>query len=198
MENVHSNFNEQQSLLVIQQMITAAKRAIKEDGFMYLLWGWLVFAAGALNYILAFVVHYEHPYLPWPVLMLSGAVISVIYGKRQQKKQKVKTYVYEFMAYLWGAFLFALLFVLLYMIKIGPELAYPLILVVYGIGTFVSGGVLRYKPLIFGGIGCWILAIAAAFVSFDIQLLLLLAAILIGFIIPGHLLRAKYNHEKAG
>ena len=128
--------------------------------------------------------------------MTLGGIITMVYTARQKKKMRVKTHLDTFLGYLWTAFGVALFFVLAYMSKIGIEAAYPLILVVYGIGTFTSGGALQFKPLIIGGICCWILAVISAFVGFQVQLLLLSLAIVVSYIIPGHLLQARAAHEK--
>jgi hypothetical protein len=62
------------------------------------------------------------------------------------------------------------------------------------LGTFVSGMILKFKPLVIGGVLCWLLTIVSLFVNFDYQLLLAGAAILCSYIIPGHLLRtANYQ-----
>ena len=42
-----------------------------------------------------------------------------------------------------------------------------------------------------GGILAWLLAAAAAYVSYDYQMLLGAAAILVSYIIPAYMLRAK-------
>jgi len=68
-------------------------------------------------------------------------------------------------------------------------------MMVYGIWLFISGGTIRFKPLMIGGIINWILAMAAFFVSFDQQLLLLALAVLLGYIIPSYLFKKKFaNH----
>jgi len=63
------------------------------------------------------------------------------------------------------------------------------------LGTFVSGSIIRFRPLIFGGLIAWVLAVASTFVNYDYQMLFGAAAILISYIIPAHLLRIK--KEKA-
>ena len=197
MENSEKALTEQESLLLIGQMIRNAKKAVRDNGFLFLLWGWLVFAASLSNYIMAFVLDMgEIAYLPWPVLMISGGIISAIYGSRQKKNERVKTYVDDAMKFLWIAFVVALLLTLVFMSKIGPEVAYPFIMVLYGVGTFVSGGILKFKPLIYGGIACWLIAIAATFFDFQFQLLLLSLSILVSYIIPGHILKHRYDNEK--
>ncbi|HEX3024813.1 MAG TPA: hypothetical protein VHP12_06350, partial [Chitinophagaceae bacterium] len=63
------------------------------------------------------------------------------------------------------------------------------------IGTFVSGGLIKFRPLIIGGIINFILAVVCSRFSFDHQLLFAAAAILISYIIPGYLLRKQYQHQ---
>jgi len=75
----------------------------------------------------------------------------------------------------------------------------PILLTIYGIPIFLSGIILRFKPLIIGGIGCWILSIAAMLIeNYDYQFLLIPLAMIIAWIIPGYLLRAKYKLQSQG
>lgn len=196
MENPDKTLTEQESLLLIGQMIQNAKRGVQENGVIFLIWGWLVLLASLLQYVMLYIFPSDYNALPWPVLMILGGIITMVYSARQKKQQRVKTHVDTCLKYLWISFGVALFFVLAYMSKIGIEAAYPLILVVYGIGTFTSGGALQFKPLIIGGICCWILAGISVFVGFQGQLLLLSLAIVVAYIIPGHLLQARAAHEK--
>ncbi|MFI5218772.1 MAG: hypothetical protein ACHQNT_04725 [Bacteroidia bacterium] len=192
MEN-EKQFSESESIHVIQRMITTAKNELVDDSFQFRLWGWLVFAASMGHYIL-WQIDFGKPHLVW-LLMPLGGIVSYIYGKRQNEKQRVKTYVDDVMKYVLLAFLFSLLIVLFFMSKLGLN-CYPMVMVIYAIWLFASGGALQFRPLIVGGVANWLLGITAFFVTFDIQLLLLAAAVLIGFIIPGHLLKAKYEKSK--
>ena len=60
---------------------------------------------------------------------------------------------------------------------------YPLIISLYGMGTFISGGILKFKPLIIGGIACWIISIIAFFVANEYVLLLTALSIIIAYLI---------------
>ncbi len=75
------------------------------------------------------------------------------------------------------------------------EKMYPMFLVLYGMPTFLCGIIFRFSALKFGGIACWALAIAAAFIRWDYQLLLLALAVLTSWIIPGYLLQQKFKKE---
>jgi len=69
------------------------------------------------------------------------------------------------------------------------------ILMLAGFPTFVSGFVLKFRPLILGGLAFWILAVVAHFTGPDISGLCMPAAIVLGYLIPGHLLRRKESHD---
>ncbi len=182
-----------ESIEIIQRMISSAKNDLQDDSFQYLLWGWLVFIASTGHYIL-WQIGYDKPYLVW-FLMPIGGIISFFYGMKQNKNQKVKTYIDEVMRYVLITFFISLSVILLMMGKLGIN-TYPMVMLVYGGWLFISGGALKFKPLIFGGIINWILGVAAFFVTFDIQLLLLAGAVLLGYIIPGYLLKTKFEKSK--
>ena len=192
MELTDKPLNEQESLKIIEQMIARAKNDMHDNGVMYLLWGYLVLIAALSNYILQFIVEYKYFWLPWAILMPLGGLISMILGPRMNKKEKVKTYVSEFLGYVIIAFLAGLFVVLFFMPKLGLN-CYPMVMLMYGIWLFISGGALKFKPLIIGGIINWVLAVAAFYVTFQYQLLIISAAVLLGYIIPGHLLNLQFR-----
>jgi hypothetical protein len=190
MENEKSLMSNEESLRIIRSMIESTKQDLRDNGSWFLLWGWLVFIACITHYILM-EVGYDKPYQAW-MLMILGGVISIIKGIREEKSQKVKTHIDEFMKHVLIAFLVSLFIVLGFGPKLGLN-TYPLIMMVYGFWLFISGGAINFRPLQIGGIINWAIAIVAFFVGFKIQLVLLGAAVLLGYIIPGYILRSKYN-----
>lgn len=192
METTDTPINEQESLRIIEQMIYKVRSEVSDNSFMYLLWGWLVFTAALSNYVLQFVVESQYAGIPWAVLMPLGGIISGIYGSRRRKKEKVKTHVADFLGYLVVAFLVGLFTVLFFMWKLGTN-CYPMVMLMYGIWLFVSGGAMKFKPIMIGGLVNWAMAIGAFFVPFQFQLLMLAAAVLLGYIIPGHMLSAQFK-----
>ena len=185
--------NEQESLRVIHAMIDSAKKTIQDDGTLYLMWGWLVLFASVTHYLLMTMTTFAYPYLPWATMPIAG-IINAVLVSRMVKRQPVKTYIGEFMSYLWAAFIVSIIILLAFMPKLGMEKTYPILILLYGIGTFVSGGALRFKPLIIGGALNWPIAVVAFFVPFEYQLLLLGLAVTCSYIIPGHLLRLNYRN----
>jgi hypothetical protein len=180
-------------LNVIYEMIENSKTRLRENAFFYLLWGWLVLIASLSHFIMMkYGIFYS--FLAWPVIMTAGMVVSVIAGIRMGKRAGHHTHIDTAMIYLWYGFFFSLLIILAFSIggKISWEIANSLIISMYGLGTFVSGGILKFKPLIIGGISCWIIALGAFIVPGDYMLLLVSLSIIIAYLIPGYLLRKAH------
>jgi hypothetical protein len=164
-----------------------------DNSFYYLLWGWLVFAASLSHFIILRTESFSHPEIVW-MLMPVGGIMTALYSIRKKRNKHAKTYVDEFMKYVLIAFLVCLLISLFLQGKLQLN-TYPVVLMVYGFWLFISGGAIKFKPLVIGGVINWLCAVAAFFVAFDMQLLLLATAVLLGYIIPGYMLRTKHQKQ---
>jgi hypothetical protein len=181
----------QQSLQLIQSMIERTKTNIIENSFYFLLWGWMTFGAVLVQFLLKVVLGYRHHYLVW-LITIVALIITILHSKRQSRRYGYKTYVGESMGYLWmGIGISFFILTIIISAGIGWLYAWPFFILFYGLGTFVSGKIIQFKPLVVGGIICWILAVACVFVKYDYQLLIAAAAILFSYIIPGHLIQSK-------
>lgn len=188
--------NEQESLRIIHAMINKTQGRVSDNGFYFLLWGWLVFVAAISQYTLLKIYHSEMNGLPWAILMPLGGLVSGIRGWRDGKKERVKTYTGEMLGYSGIAFGAGLAIVLVFMsVNGGWLLAYPMIMMVYGMWLFVSGGALKFKPLMIGAVIDWLCSIGSFYVKTEEIILVLAFAVLAGYIIPGHLLNLKYKRE---
>lgn len=191
---MEENFSPQESLMLIQTMINKTKGNLGRNRFYFLLWGWYTFLALILQFILKVVLSYERHYLVW-LGVIPVVIITIIYTSRQNKRRGVRTYIGESMASLWTGvgISFFVLSMIISSSKDGWMFSYPFFILLYGLGTFISGRILRFTPLVIGGIINWALACIAAYMSYDYQMLLAAIAILTSYIIPGHLLGTKKN-----
>jgi len=191
---MEENFNEQDSLKLISEMLENTKARFNENGFFFLLWGWLVLIASLLHFFLLHT-NFFYPYIGWPIIMFGGGIASGIAGYRRGKDAKVKTFVDRSMSYLWIGFMisFIILFAIVIIGNIKWHLLSILIMALYGLPTFVSGGILKFKPLIYGALACWIIVIISLFVREDYVILLSALSVVLAYLIPGYLLRAKFN-----
>ena len=191
------NFDPKESLLLIESMINRAKDKFAEDGSMYLLWGWVVFVCSLTQFVLMHFFKYPYHYIVWFASWII-VIYQLVYIRKKIKRRRVRTYTGYILGYVWLTFVIVI-FLLAFLIGRLTEGDYyihisPILLTIYGIPIFLSGIILRFKPLVVGGIGCWILSIAAMLIdNYDYQFLLIPLAMIIAWIIPGYLLRAKYK-----
>lgn len=188
--------NERQSLDLIHSMIRQAQGRFSEDGSHYLLWGWLVLIASVINYALFQTPYASYGGLAW-LLMPAGGIGAWLIQRREAQQNRTRTYVDRLMGYIWGGVGVALglTFIVASVTHSWAHTTYPMVLMIYGVGLFTSGGALRFRALIMGAMVCWSLAIVSAFLNFEHQLLCIAASMLAGYIVPGFLLRARFRQE---
>lgn len=189
-------FTHSDSLAVIQAMINKAKDQFSENGHLYLVWGWAILVCSIGHFVLLKFVQSQYASMIW---FLTWLVIlyQAYYLWKQGKRTKVRTYTHEIIGWVWVSFIIMMFLFGFVMGRALGQQYYKYInigfLVLYGMPTFLSGIILRFKPLITGGIICWLLAILALFIFHEYHLLLLAAAVIIAWIIPGYRLRARYK-----
>lgn len=184
-------FSPEQSLQLIQSMISKTKQNMSDNSIYFLVWGWLTFIAFIGQFILKHILQYEKHYMVWLVVII-GIIFSIYQGKKDEKKVRAKTWVGENMSHLWAGMAISFFVLSMIITRMGwGTVVYPFFIMLYGLGTFVSGNFLRFRPLIIGGIIAWILAVASTWVSYDYQMLFAAAAILFSYIIPAYMLRRR-------
>lgn len=188
---MEENFSPQQSLHLIESMIKKVRSDIGANRFYFLFWGWLTFLAILIQFFLKVVVHYKHHYLVW-LAVIPAVMITIVYSNRRHS-HNYSTYIGDSMKHLWMGIgiSFFVLSLIISNTNGGWLIAYPFFILFYGLGTFVSGMFLKFRPLIIGGIFNWVLACVCVFLPYDYQLLIAAAAILTSYIIPGHIIQSN-------
>jgi len=188
------NFSPEESLRVITSMIESTKNSISDRSHYFLLWGYAIIIGCALQYYLKVIFHSPNHGAAWFV-GVGALIIHIFFTIRDSKRRKVKTFVGSAIIYLWISLglsfcVFGFIFT-----HIGWQYCYPFYILTYGIGIFVSGGLIKFTPFIIGGIICFPLAAITTYLDFDTQIIMLAVAVLVSYVIPGHLLRNKYKHQ---
>ena len=190
------NFSAQDSLRVIQSMIDRAKENVKNNSFYFLLWGWLVFITAILNFILMKFTDIKQPYIVWNIMWL-GVIASIIKGIRTGRSEKVKTYLGETMRY------FGISMAIIYCsfaFIFGKydlwQYSFPFYILIYAAACFFMGSMMQFPLLKWTGLLCLPIMIVSVFVKYEWQLLFLALAVLLSYIIPGHILSIKEKYQK--
>jgi hypothetical protein len=185
------NFSPQESLRLIQSMITKTKQDISDSSIHFLVWGWITFIACTGQFVLKNIFNYEKHYLVW-LLTIVGIIFSNWYSYKEEKTRKVKTYVGDSIKHLWIGMAIAYFVLSIIFTRIGWNTpVFPFFILLYGLGTFISGSIIQFRPLVIGGIIAFILAIVSVFAEYDYQMLFGAGAILASYIIPAYMLRSR-------
>lgn len=184
----------EESLVLITEMISQAKQNLAKGGsFYFLLWGWVVAIANMGHYLIEKFQWYEHPYIVW-TLTLPAVVVSIIHSAKQSKHSKVVSHYDRVYSQIWLGIFISIIILLIFMGKLHFN-QNAIILLFSALGTYLSGFLLRFKPLIFGGIALGVSAVIAFNVTVNDQYLVASIGLIIGYIIPGYLLkRAESEH----
>ena len=187
-----------ESLAIIDEMIKKAKNHFSEDGSLYLFWGWLILFCSLGHYLL---YHFKISSQPWAIWGLTwvGAAYMVIHTRKARRNNKVKTYTEEMIADVWITFAILMVvsaIVLGRVITDYHRYNFLVVLICYGMPTFLSGFILKFQPLIWGGLFCWVLAFAAGYVDFHYHPLLTSLAVIVAWIVPGYILKSRSRKQK--
>ncbi len=182
-----------ESIRIITEMISKTKANIRHGSFHLLFWGWLIVFCSLSSYALYRFTDYTHPYYVW-FLTMPGVIVSLVYGFVKGRKSTASTYADRLYMWTWMAFIFAAI-VLFILLNDNLANVTPFIMMLAGIPTFISGIIVKFRPLIIGAVMFWLLAIAARFAGNSYELLFMAAAVIGGYLVPGYLLKRRAEHE---
>ena len=187
----------EKSLEIIQQMIQKAKTNFTDDGYSWLVWGSLIFLASVATYFLA-DANYSNLFLAWNVFGVV-AILLLVYGFFKPKRSSAKSYISEILRYVDIGFTICLFLIIFSMnVAVSTNAGFGYLLMLYGFLMLIQSGALKFKPLVIGAIVNWIGAIAIFLnPEFKYDMLITAAAVFIGYIIPGLMLRAQFKKEKS-
>lgn len=198
--NKESNIiDENQSLTVIKEMIAVSRIKLRQDGILFIVWGWVLFYVSFSGFITrSIVLTYQMNRIISRLGIILGAaaaLFTIYYLIRQRKK--VQTYIGVSLRYVWTSLFLSTVLVNLIQMNvlhsINFELQHPLFMVLMAFAVTVTGGILRHRLIIIGGAVFGALALTASYLGLKEQLLLEAVAWVIAFIVPGHILFAKRN-----
>lgn len=187
------NITEQESLAIIQEMMNRTKEQLFDSSNLFLLWGIAAFICTITQYFLikANVQDSEAVWIAMPII----AIIHIYVVVKESKKIKIKTFDGNAISALWTAIGFAFCCIP-FIAPSAKANIIPFIILLYGIGTYVTGKIIEFKPLIFGGISCFVLVICITFIKNENRLLILAFALLVSYIIPGILLKRQFSKQQ--
>jgi hypothetical protein len=207
---------EQESLLIIQQMISRAKNAFVDTGIGPILWGTVITICSIVQAAKLYF-KFDVPFDIW-LLALFAIVPQVFISIKESRERKAKGWDDDMMSYVWICFGVGVFVINLINNVMGAELNSALdeyrqltgrtvsstwsyascfLLFVFGYPTIVTGAVRKFRIMLAGGIFCWASAIVAAFTPTYIDFVLMAFSATLAWLIPGIIIRKQYLQQKA-
>ncbi len=176
----------EESLAIITEMIEKARGSIKGSAFHFILWGIVIALANFLHFYLMQYTDFHSPHLVW-LITIPAWIASLWYGLTKGKKSNASTYSGNLIMWAWLSFSFTIL-ILIFSGKFFMILA-SLIMIIAAIPTFLTGLIIKFKPLMFGGSLFWILGPIGLTLEPTQALLISGIGMIVGYLIPGILLQ---------
>ena len=208
--------SEQESLALITQMINRAKESYYSTGIDAIMWGSVI---AVCSLVRLSEIHFGYR-LPFDIYLLTivAVIPQVFIVVKEKKERKAKSYDDAFVDYLWLGFGISIFLLILicnnifnewgawtdkYQIATGQsashgfyEFVAPLFLMLYGMPTFVTGAACKFKPMLWGGLLCWVCSIAAIYTTIKLDLILTALSAIAAWLIPGILMKLEYEKVK--
>lgn len=213
------DMSEQESLALITSMINKAKDSFHDTGVGAMMWGTVVAICALVKWA---ELQFEFS-LPFDINLLTLFCIipQVVISIKEKRKRKAKSYDDAYMNYIWLAFGICIFLLILIVntiyASLGPvmqeyrqlqesktgwqdfrfsEYVAPLLLLIYGIPTFITGAACKFRPMLWGGLFCWACCIIALFTKVKTDLLLTACSAIFAWLIPGIIMEADYRKAK--
>lgn len=187
MTNKKQPLSKKQSLDIINEMIGRAKGDFKKGAFHFLMWGWIIIAGSISHFALLQYSSFPHPEWAWAIIIV-GIVASFTKGIRDKESKGATTYSSRIHTTVWSVFMINYFIVLFFISKINFYIT-PLILIMAASSTYLSGTIIKFRPLKWGAGFIWLMGILSFMVSLPNQLLTAATAVLFGYLVPGHMLK---------
>jgi hypothetical protein len=188
MEAENQILSTQQSLDIITRMIRQAQGNVRRSSIYLILWGIVVTTANVAMFVLM-KMEYPRPYYVW--LLTVPAWIATIYiSYKQGKTSSASSHLDRINMLLWYTYGIVVFTIVVFGFKINYQLN-AVILVISAIPAFISGTIIKFRPLAVGGIFLWIFGIICFLMDGPEQYLIAAVAVTTGYLVPGFMLRNK-------
>jgi len=189
-------FTHQESLQLISQMISKAKDDYLGTGVTALMWGAIITFCSMVELLKMLFF----PKLGWVDtvwwLTFLGIIPQIVIARREKKLRNYKGHDDQLRGGIWISFGAAIILMNYFVLRYNFPQPLAVYLVLYGIPTFAIGFGKRFRPMIIGGIACWIFAILSSITPDPWTLLYLAGGAQLAWFIPGLILRKRYLKVK--
>ncbi|MEN9686503.1 MAG: hypothetical protein RLZZ28_2289 [Bacteroidota bacterium] len=216
---------EQESLQLITEMIQKAKGNFHENGTGPILWGTVIAVCGICTYF-QIEYNWNTGWFSIWYLALIAIIPQIVIDIRERKQKMVKSHMCVAIDAVWQVYGFAIFALIFYFNMVpgasqtmiqneGRELMLKnlqtgtlepirpfvlsqgsLLLLLYGIPTLITGIARNFKPMLIGGILCYVFFVISCFTPNKYDFLMNGLAAIGNWLIPGFILRKEFLKQR--
>jgi hypothetical protein len=185
-----------ESMQLIGKMISKAKKSYVTKGLASIAWDVIIVVCSLVSCLQAYF-KYNLNFDIW-LLALLALITQLYFSTKQRGNKKFTTHNEVTTGYIWTAFGVSIFILALYFSH-QPQggQSSSLVMMLYAMPTFITGGLCKFKPLVIGGIICCAASTISIFTSTAIDLLLMAACGFFAWLIPGFILWSRYKKQHA-
>jgi hypothetical protein len=212
-----TKMDERESLKIIAQMINKAKGSFHDTGIGPILWGSVIAFCSLITFAR---IHYQFK-LPFDIWLLTLVAIlpQIFITIKEKRMRRAKNYDDSAIDYIWLVFGISIFLMshinIVFVNKLADvyteyeravgkwpsfglsSFSSSLMLLLYGIPTIITGAIMKFKPMLWGGIAGWICCVVSVYTTTEVDMLLTAFSAIVMWLVPGIILWRKYQQKKA-
>ena len=168
----------------INNVINSTKDNLKPLSVNFIFWGLLITLMSLFHYVFPSLIH-SFELLYWTVLPLIGMILTVYYNIKVRKRAGYETYLSRVIKIIWGVFNLSWIYIIVLSFTLKSFHPVPPILFLLSLILIITGLIIKFKPIILGGI---FLTIFTFYLNFNPEFNLLLVNVVgvsLGMLVPG-------------
>jgi len=179
--------SKEEQIEVISKVINSTKENLKPLSVNFIFWGSLIVVMSLIHYSIPQFVQYTEysSLLFWTILPMLGMLFTIVYNIKIRKVLGYETYLNRVIKIIWGIFNLSWLVMVVTSLLNGINNPVPEILFLLSTTLITTGIIIKFKPILIGGI---LLMLFTIYINFNPNINFLIVNIIgvsLGMLLPG-------------
>jgi hypothetical protein len=179
--------SKEEQIEIISKVINSTKENLKPLSVNFIFWGSLIVVMSLIHYSIPQFVQYTEysSLLFWTILPMLGMLFTIVYNIKIRKVLGYETYLNRVIKIIWGIFNLSWLVMVVTSLLNGINNPVPEILFLLSTTLITTGIIIKFKPILIGGI---LLMLFTIYINFNPNINFLIVNIIgvsLGMLLPG-------------
>ena len=179
--------SKEEQIEVISKVINSTKENLKPLSVNFIFWGSLIVVMSLIHYSIPQFIQYTEysSLLFWTIVPVLGMIFTIVYNIKIRKILGYETYLNRVIKIIWGIFNLSWLVMVVMSLLNGINNPVPEILFLLSTTLITTGIIIKFKPIVIGGI---LLMLFTVYINFNPNINFLIVNIIgvsLGMLVPG-------------